>query len=95
MSRELVTRAANYRTGTVELAPVDQVVVAGTHDPSQDEVVFWTAERTAALCRLWDAGRSTALIARELGTTKNAVVGKVNRLHLTPRPPPIRRSATR
>ena len=41
----------------------------------------WTAERVAQLCSLWDAGKSAAEIAAELGgLTRSAVLGKMHRL---------------
>lgn len=39
----------------------------------------------------WDEGLSASEIARRLGVTKNAVVGKAHRLDLPARPSPIRR----
>src|SRR6185312_11559733 len=38
---------------------------------------------------LWAEGLSTAAIGRRMGVSKNAVVGKVHRLHLPARPSPI------
>lgn len=52
----------------------------------------WTEERIEALGRLWAEGLSTAEIGRRIGVTKNAVVGKAHRLHLTPRPSPVKPS---
>jgi hypothetical protein len=44
---------------------------------------FWTDVRVAALIDLWNADvLSAAGIARALGTTKSAVIGKVSRLGL-------------
>lgn len=51
---------------------------------------FWTIERTESLRTLWGAGISGATIARQLGCTKNAVVGKAHRLGLKPRPSPVK-----
>ncbi len=51
----------------------------------------WPQKRTAELVIMWADGLSTAEIGRRLGVTKNSVVGKVNRMHLTPRKSPIRR----
>ncbi|MEK7505920.1 MAG: GcrA family cell cycle regulator [Patescibacteria group bacterium] len=43
----------------------------------------WTDERVARLKSLWAEGLSASQIARRLGnTTKNAVIGKINRLGL-------------
>ena len=55
----------------------------------------WTPERIEALTRLWEEGVTTAEIGRRIGVTKNAVIGKVHRIGLTPRvitqkPPPRR-----
>ena len=48
----------------------------------------WTDERIEVLTRLWREGRSASAIARVLGVvTRNAVIGKVNRLGLSGRPP--------
>jgi len=49
----------------------------------------WTDEKIEQLKELWDQGLSTAEIGRELGVSKNAVVGKSHRLGLKPRPSPI------
>jgi GcrA cell cycle regulator len=46
----------------------------------------WTDESIADLRRLWGEGHSTAAIAKLMGTTKNAVVGKAHRLDLPARP---------
>lgn len=51
----------------------------------------WTEETIARLKALWQEGLSTAEIGRQLGITKNAVVGKAHRLGLPARPSPIRR----
>lgn len=53
----------------------------------------WTEELIAQLRGLWDEGRSTAEIGRQISMSKNAVVGKAHRLNLPPRPSPIRREA--
>lgn len=53
----------------------------------------WTEELIAQLRGLWDEGRSTAEIGRQIGMSKNAVVGKAHRLNLPPRPSPIRRES--
>src|SRR5262245_6612495 len=47
---------------------------------------FWTPERVETLRRLWAEGVSSGLIAEELGSTRNMIVGKVNRLGLAKRP---------
>jgi GcrA cell cycle regulator len=38
---------------------------------------------------LWDSGITANEMARQLGTTKNAIVGRAHRLGLTPRASPI------
>lgn len=52
----------------------------------------WTDQVILRLRALWAEGLSTAEIGRRLGVSKNAVVGKAHRLHLSPRPSPIRPS---
>jgi GcrA cell cycle regulator len=63
--------------------------------PAAEPVETWTPERIEALTRLWEEGVTTAEIGRRIGVTKNAVIGKVHRIGLTPRvitqkPPPRR-----
>ncbi len=53
----------------------------------------WTPERIADLTRLWNEGLTTSEIGKRLGISKNAVVGKAHRMHLSARPSPIKRSA--
>jgi GcrA cell cycle regulator len=43
----------------------------------------WTTERVDALRQYFAAGLSCGQIAREIGVTRNAVIGKMNRLGLT------------
>jgi GcrA cell cycle regulator len=55
--------------------------------------VTWTPERVDQLTSLWDLGLPAAEIGRRMGLTKNAVIGKVHRIALSPRvvtvlPPP-------
>jgi GcrA cell cycle regulator len=46
----------------------------------------WTEEELATLKKEWAAGTSASFIANLLpGRTRNAVMGKVHRLKLTPR----------
>lgn len=46
----------------------------------------WTDERIERLKKLWSEGLSASQIAAELGgVTRNAVIGKVHRLHLSGR----------
>lgn len=52
----------------------------------------WLSEAGVRRLRfLWGQGVVTNEIAREFGVSKNAIVGKVHRLELDPRPSPIRR----
>jgi len=53
----------------------------------------WSAEAIEQLRALWAEGHSTAEIGRRMGISKNAVVGKAHRLHLSARPSPIQRDA--
>ena len=50
----------------------------------------WTSAADTRLRELWAEGHSGAEIARRMGTTKNAVVGRAHRLKLPARPSPIR-----
>lgn len=52
--------------------------------------MFWTDEKVEELRRLWDKGLTANEIAKVLGVTKNAIVGKVHRLCLKARPSPIK-----
>lgn len=54
----------------------------------------WTAEAVARLRTLWEEGHATAEIARRIGATKNAVIGKAHRINLPARPSPIRQNGT-
>jgi len=56
---------------------------------------IWTPELVQNLSRLWGEGHPTAEIGRRLGISKNAVVGKANRLALTPRPSPLKQPPQR
>lgn len=51
----------------------------------------WTDERIARLKQLYADGESYSVIADDLGVTRNAVSGKVDRLGLDPRPDRRRR----
>lgn len=44
---------------------------------------IWTTERVAMLRTYFNAGLSCAQIANEIGVTRNAVIGKMNRLGLS------------
>ena len=43
----------------------------------------WSSERIDQLKRCFQAGLSSSQIAREMGVTRNAVIGKMNRLGLS------------
>ena len=43
----------------------------------------WSSERTEQLRRCFDAGLTCSQIAREIGVTRNAVIGKMSRLGLS------------
>ena len=58
-----------------------------------NEIVTWTDDRIDQLRKLWDQGLSASAIGRQLGVSKNAVVGKAHRLKLPARPSPIRKGA--
>ena len=51
----------------------------------------WNEDNVGELRRLWDAGYSAAAIGRQIGLSKNAVIGKAHRLGLKARPSPIKR----
>lgn len=50
----------------------------------------WTKDEDADLARRWNAGDSSGAIGRDLGRTRNSIVGRKNRLGLGNRPSPIR-----
>ena len=52
--------------------------------------MVWTDDKIKKLKKLWQAGKSTAEIAKNLGMSKNSIIGKVHRLDLTARPSPIK-----
>lgn len=59
-------------------------------NPAAARKTFWTPERDALLRELWAGELSAALIAKELGAvSKNAILGRVHRLHLPQRRPPV------
>lgn len=72
-----VTRSALLKIvgRKVGVAPVDK----GRHYSD------WPDERVIALKQRWAAGASASVIAKELGITRNAVIGKVHRLGLEAR----------
>ena len=47
----------------------------------------WTVERVETLTKLWNEGFYASEIGKVLGITRNAVIGKANRLKLTARDP--------
>ncbi|MBR2299332.1 MAG: global cell cycle regulator GcrA-like protein [Alphaproteobacteria bacterium] len=51
----------------------------------------WTTEMIDGLKQMWKKGLTTNEIAKELGVSKNSIVGKVHRLNLTARPSPIKK----
>lgn len=65
----------------------------GAHLPFGD-TFEWTEAAEATLRRMWRAGFDSGEIASMLGCTKNAVVGKRNRLQLETRREGIRGSKT-
>ena len=50
----------------------------------------WTNEQVEQLREMWTEGLTANEIAKRLGVTKNAIVGKVHRLCLKARPSPIK-----
>lgn len=56
---------------------------------------IWTPELIEQLAALWEQGLATAEIGRQLGLSKNAVIGKAHRLALRPRPSPLKSPPTR
>ncbi|MCF8483457.1 MAG: GcrA family cell cycle regulator [Rhodospirillum sp.] len=52
----------------------------------------WNDEKVEQLKKLWAEGLTTGEIGKELGVSKNAVVGKAHRLGLKGRPSPIKRT---
>lgn len=58
--------------------------------PSVSADGIWRDDAVLRLRVLWEEGRSTAEIGRQLGVSKNAVIGKAHRLKLSQRPSPIR-----
>ena len=52
----------------------------------------WTEERISLLKKLWEEGASANRIAEQIGTSRNAVIGKVHRLGLSKRESPIKRN---
>lgn len=55
----------------------------------------WNESDLARLKQLWEAGLSTSAIGKEMGISKNAVVGKAHRIGLPGKPSPIIRGKYR
>jgi GcrA cell cycle regulator len=72
-------------------APVEAAAPAGASKESQHRGA-WTPERVEQLKGCVGAGLSCSQIAVEIGVTRNAVIGKMNRLGLS-RPRGVRTSA--
>jgi len=53
----------------------------------------WTEDKIKQLKKLWTKGKTTIEISKELGMSKNSIIGKVHRLDLNARPSPIKRKA--
>ena len=54
---------------------------------------FWTAERDAKCVELWQKGYSASQVGKELGLTRNAILGRLNRTgesSRNPRRPSVR-----
>ena len=49
----------------------------------------WDEESKNKLREFWASGLSSSLIGKEMGLTKNSIIGAANRMKLTPRPSPI------
>lgn len=60
--------------------------------PLTGEDFEWTLAATETLRRLWSAGYDSGEIAAVLGCTKNAVVGKRNRMQLPTRKDGVRQA---
>jgi len=86
-------RAPDAAPAETQVEPLTEALPA--EEPSAEPVETWTPDRIEMLTRLWEEGVTTAEIGRRIGVTKNAVIGKVHRIGLTPRvitqkPPPKR-----
>jgi hypothetical protein len=60
---------------------------------SSCRLIAWNDKEIAVLRRMWAAGKLTRETSEVLGYSRNAVIGKANRLHLAPRPSPIKTAA--
>lgn len=54
--------------------------------------MVWTDEKVKLLVQYWEAGQSITQIGKQLGMTRNAVVGKAHRIGLAKRASPIMRT---
>ncbi len=54
----------------------------------------WTDQMVEDLKRMWKEGLTTGEIGKRLNVSKNSIVGKVHRLGLSGRPPPIKKKET-
>ena len=52
--------------------------------------MVWTEDKIKKLKKMWQVGKTTAEIAKNLGMSKNSIIGKVQRLNLTARSSPIK-----
>jgi len=52
-------------------------------------IQLWTAERIQHLTDMWNAGHTISVIGKALGTSRNAISGKADRLGLPGRASPI------
>lgn len=50
---------------------------------------FWTKANVARLTSMWADGYPASSMASALGTTRNAIIGKANRIGLPPRKEPV------
>ena len=50
----------------------------------------WTEDRDDMLKTLWNAEQTSGHIARVIGVSRNAVIGRAHRLGLRARPSPIK-----
>ena len=50
---------------------------------------WWSKLDDARLAVLWAEGHAASAIGREMGRTKNGIIGRAHRLHLAPRPSPL------
>jgi GcrA cell cycle regulator len=103
-ARALARKAVPSSAAAVESAapespaPESPAIVAATPPLRPDQVnpqwitPEWPRERIVRLWNLWTAASPVLAIARELRTSKNAVVGTAGRIGLPSRPSPIRRT---